>query len=68
MRSRRDFLFSTAGGFGGLALSQLLAAEGAKGVPHHKPKAKRVVQLFMAGGASHLDLVDFKPELVKQHG
>ena len=68
MLSRRDFLFSTAGGFGGLALSQLLAAEGAKGVPHHKPKAKRVVQLFMAGGASHVDLFDFKPELVKQHG
>ncbi len=68
MLSRRDFLFSIAGGFGGLALSQLLAAEGAKGVPQHKPKAKRVVQLFMAGGASHLDLFDFKPELVKQHG
>jgi len=33
MLSRCDFLFSTAGGFGGLALSQLLAAEGAKGVP-----------------------------------
>jgi hypothetical protein len=27
-----------------------------------------VVQLFMAGGASHLDLFDFKPELVKRHG
>src|SRR5690606_21106305 len=29
---------------------------------------KRVVQLFMAGGASHIDLFDFKPELVKRHG
>ena len=42
------------------------------GVPdgglHHPPKAKRVVQLFMAGGASHIDLFDFKPELVKRHG
>jgi len=35
---------------------------------HHPPKAKRVVQLFMAGAASHLDLFDFKPSLVKQHG
>jgi hypothetical protein len=35
---------------------------------HHPPRAKRVVQLFMAGAASHLDLFDFKPELVKRHG
>ena len=32
------------------------------------PKAKRVVQLFMAGAASHIDLFDYKPELVKRHG
>ena len=32
------------------------------------PKAKRVIQLFMAGAASHLDLFDYKPELVKRHG
>ena len=31
-------------------------------------KAKRVVQFFMAGAASHLDLFDFKPELIKHHG
>jgi hypothetical protein len=35
---------------------------------HHPPKAKRVVQLFMAGAASHIDLFDYKPELVKRHG
>jgi hypothetical protein len=35
---------------------------------HHAPTAKRVIQLFMAGGASHLDLFDFKPELLKRHG
>ena len=35
---------------------------------HHAPKARRVVQLFMAGAASHLDLFDYKPELVKRHG
>jgi hypothetical protein len=35
---------------------------------HHPPKAKRVVQLFMAGAASHLDLFDYKPELVKLDG
>jgi hypothetical protein len=31
-------------------------------------KAKRVIQLFMAGGASHIDLWDHKPELIKRHG
>jgi hypothetical protein len=31
-------------------------------------KVKRVVQLFMAGAASHIDLFDFKPALVKHHG
>ena len=35
---------------------------------HHPPRAKRVIQLFMAGAASHVDLFDYKPELVKQHG
>ncbi len=33
-----------------------------------KPKAKRVIQLFMAGAASHIDLFDYKPDLVKYHG
>jgi hypothetical protein len=35
---------------------------------HHPPRAKRVIQLFMAGAASHIDLFDFKPELVARHG
>jgi hypothetical protein len=35
---------------------------------HHPPRAKRVVQLFMAGAASHIDLFDFKPELIARHG
>ena len=43
-------------------------ANGLPGVPHFPAKAKRVVQLFMAGAASHIDLFDFKPELVKRHG
>src|SRR5688572_29219275 len=74
--SRRDFLSTSGGGLGGIALASLLgrdalfaAEQSAKpGMPHFTPKAKRVVQLFMAGGASHLDLFDFKPELVKRHG
>ncbi|HQR07048.1 MAG TPA: DUF1501 domain-containing protein [Gemmatales bacterium] len=35
---------------------------------HHPARAKRVVQFFMAGGASHLDLFDYKPALLKHHG
>ena len=41
---------------------------GAVGVLHHPAKAKRVVQLFMAGAASHIDLWDYKPALEKHHG
>ncbi|MGB0596312.1 MAG: DUF1501 domain-containing protein [Rubripirellula sp.] len=35
---------------------------------HHPPKARRVIQLFMGGAASHLDLWDHKPLLEKHHG
>ncbi len=76
---RRDFLWRAGGGLGGVALAHLLAeqgafaddAPGAGGVLaafHHAPKAKRVVQLFMAGAASHIDLFDRKPLLEKRHG
>ncbi len=62
--SRRDFLAHSGGGLGGIALAALMA----NGKTTQKPKAKRVVQLFMAGGASPIDLFDFKPELIKRHG
>ncbi|MFM9031312.1 MAG: DUF1501 domain-containing protein [Opitutaceae bacterium] len=72
---RREFLWRSGGGLGGIALAALLgrdralAAPGQLGGVLHRPaKAKRVVQFFMAGAASHLDLFDFKPELVKRHG
>src|SRR5947209_4597961 len=64
--NRRDCLWHSGGGLGGIALAAMLC-EGAEKL-HHKPKAKRVVQLFMAGAASHIDLFDFKPELIKRHG
>src|SRR5829696_2681843 len=73
--NRRDFLWHSGGGLGGIALAALLGRDGAlagerraDGGLHHKPRAKCVVQLFMAGAASHIDLFDFKPELVKRHG
>lgn len=32
-------------------------------LPHFEPKAKAVIQLFMAGGPSQLELFDYKPKL-----
>src|SRR5947208_16004717 len=36
--------------------------------PHHAPEAKRVIYLFMSGGPSHIDLIDYKPQLRTHHG
>lgn len=36
--------------------------------PHHGPKAKSVIHLFMNGGPSQMDLFDPKSELTKRHG
>lgn len=78
---RREFLVTTGGGFGSLALTGLLAADEAtprnvrpapkpdyNGGLHHKARVKRVIQLFMNGGASPMDTFDYKPELIKKHG
>ncbi len=65
------------GGFGSLALTHLLGQTGALadtsaadlgGGLHHRAKVKRVVQLFMNGGASPMDTFDFKPRLNELHG
>ena len=77
--SRREFLWNSGGGLGGIALASLLGQErlhGAagpgsgilRGALHLPAKAKRVVQMFMGGAASHIDLFDYKPELIKRHG
>jgi hypothetical protein len=73
---RRDFLSNLAGGLGGIALAQLLGEHALAAKPdpawngglHHRAKARRVIQLFMNGGASQMDLFDYKPELVQRHG
>ncbi len=38
------------------------------GEPHFKPRAKRIVQIFCAGGVIHLDTFDYKPALSVLHG
>jgi hypothetical protein len=35
---------------------------------HHQPRVKRVIFLTMAGGPSHLETFDYKPELARLHG
>ncbi|MFP6667629.1 MAG: DUF1501 domain-containing protein [Pirellulales bacterium] len=37
-------------------------------LPHHPPRAKRVIFLFMHGGPSHVDLFDPKPKLQANDG
>src|SRR4051812_35772567 len=41
---------------------------GLNGGLHHRAKVRRVIQLFMNGGASQMDTFDYKPELERRHG
>src|SRR5262245_43171283 len=79
LMTRRHFFGRAATGIGAAALGSLLnpslfaaAAEAQSsklplGKPHFAPKAKRVIYLFMAGGPSQMDLLDYKPTLDKLH-
>jgi len=79
--SRREFLKHTGAGIGALGLASVLngrlfAAPAAGGAgdplapirPHIAPRAKNVIYIHLVGGPSHLELFDFKPELVKRSG
>ncbi len=73
--SRREFLSKAGSGLGAVALGHMLEGAGvlpaattapdplAPREPHHPPKAKSVIFLFMEGGPSHVDLFDPKPLL-----
>jgi hypothetical protein len=62
--SRRQLLTRAGYGLGAAALHTLLgAAPPAPSFPNFPPRAKRVIFLFQAGGPSHLDLLDYKPEM-----
>src|SRR5213595_1101071 len=72
---RREFLWRSGGGLGGVALAHLLGRQGllaapglAPGAMHFPAKAKRVVQLFMSGAASQCDTFDYKPRLIELAG
>lgn len=70
--SRRDALSRAGGGFAGMALASLLgegnSTAGAATALHHRPSAKRVIQIFCPGGMSHVDTFDYKPVLAKRSG
>ena len=64
-------------GVGVSALAHLLGRHGVcadaprpelNGGLHHRAKVRRVIQLFMNGGASQMDTFDYKPMLEKKHG
>ncbi len=44
------------------------AYRGILAAPHHPPRARRVIYLFMSGGPSQLDLFDHKPLLNRMNG
>jgi hypothetical protein len=76
--SRRNFLRHAGAGFGMVALTSLLGEQGLLAAepnnpllskkPHFAAKAKNVIFLFMSGGPSHMDLFDYKPDLIKLAG
>src|SRR6266702_6425551 len=81
--NRRTFLSRSAYGLGGIALACLLDSKlaasaraatsegpwcGVVNPPHFPIRAKRIIHLCMAGGPSHLESFDYKPELKRIHG
>jgi hypothetical protein len=73
--SRRDFLSWTTAGLGSVAIASLLGKravaandEPIDAPPHYPPRASRVIQIFLAGGLSHVDSFDYKQALDKRHG
>jgi hypothetical protein len=76
LAARRWFLKQCGIGLGAIALADLLGVKAAPSgddplapkKPHFTPKAKNVIFLFMAGGPSHLELFDHKPDLARWDG
>ena len=77
--TRRQLFRNARNGVGSAALATLLGAPaaaesgqksavGLPGLPHFPARAKRAIYLFQSGGPSHIDLFDYKPNLLKMHG
>ena len=70
-QTRRTFLASGGLALGGAALAAMTGTESdplAPRAPHFKPRATSVIYLHMTGSPPHLDLFDYKPDLVKLSG
>ncbi len=82
-RSRRTFISRSFAGIGSLAMASLMHASAVRGhsaatadppwpalpgLPHFAARAKRIVHLCMAGGPSHLESLDPKPDLDRING
>ncbi|HND56256.1 MAG TPA: DUF1501 domain-containing protein, partial [Pirellulaceae bacterium] len=79
---RRRMLGRLSWGLGAAALASLVAKSdrvhaadralaadrGLADLPHHRPRAKRVIFLFQSGAPSQVDLFDHKPQLKDRHG
>ena len=78
LSKRREFLKRLGCGFPSVALAAMCAEQAiaanntinplAPKTPHFKPRAKRVIFLWMQGGPAQMDLFDFKPRLKKESG
>jgi hypothetical protein len=73
--TRRDVLYGLGATLGTVAFNALLASERTAAAsplvprsPHHRPRAKSCIFLFMEGGPSHIDTFDPKPRLHELHG
>ena len=77
--TRRHFLGKTACGLGAIALGSMAGLSAAASStappdplaprqPHFAARARRVIYLHLTGSPPHLDLFDYKPELVKRDG
>jgi hypothetical protein len=76
--TRRHFLHGCSLGLGSIALASLAGSatradtasqpDPSRKTPHFAARAKRVIYLHMTGSPPHLDLFDYKPELVRLDG
>jgi len=78
--SRRGFLTSASSGLGAIALATLLKEDRGRasnpdldstpktGLPHHPPRARNCIFIFLAGGTSQIELFDPKPKLTELTG
>ncbi len=74
--NRRLFLRRGTSAIGSAALAWLIGSQQASaseaamlpGLPHHRPKANRIIYLFQSGAPSQMDLFDPKPQMESQHG